>query len=390
MADTFLVRTKLQNNPFATEGIPPSPGPPYVELVSALSIMNKTGSNRRLRLKDIQINELVARTSATATNWTIQRLSAMTGGTAVTPTKMDSTSSSLPSQVTVVMRPYTFTAAGGPLRRAFTGPFMSPAVALRGYISRWGSGMGAKSNSTCFSLGDAEEQGYVLREGEGLALLTSNVMGPNYRMQFRVWINVGGATYISTFAATPSAASPVWGVFNGASSGVVLTIGRIEAQEVRSDDRLVAFGIETISQAYGGTDVTPIAMDTTATALSSGVEIKAGAGITQSNIDALQFHRPRGQGDIPYRRDVHASFGISAGLASGLLAFQTRRHQLFKTDNTDVSEILLREGDGIAILQRVNGGGSGEFEISVYLTAEVTGGGGGSIGVSRSRVFAES
>lgn len=364
-----------------------------IEHASVMAIFNDYGSDRILRVVDLQINEAVARTTGAATTaWTCSRISALDGGRAVVPVAMDSTTS-LPSQVQIVREAGSVTSTGT-VRQGIKGQQLGTARAPN-LGARWAKGggfLGALNGCTVLDLFDAAAAGidpHVLREGEGLALLTSGVAGNPYRVQVRAWVVVAatGDTFLASSVLDLSAGPVPFAVFNGSGSGVVLRVPRVEIEEILTDDAIPLLTVETISGLRDGIDLAPVAMDTGNAALPATVMVRHSAGVVQAGSDGLRGARQRAGGDRPLRRAVLAPLGVGVALASGALNLgQDRRHQVLGGRESAVSQLVLREGEGLAVLQRANASGLGEHEISLTFTVEDVSSGGGSNTYSRARV----
>ncbi len=130
------------------------------------AIFNGAGSGRIVRVKRVWLlNNQTAGVTGVLTTFTLRRSSAQSAGTAVTPTKHDTTSENMPAQVAV--------ATGGTV--TLTGD-----VAFRQLV--WSNDEPAASSGTsdefetlvplnCIfdaATGDADIEPIVLREGQGL------------------------------------------------------------------------------------------------------------------------------------------------------------------------------------------------------------------------------
>jgi hypothetical protein len=135
---------------------------------SMLTVFNGSGSGRVIRVKRIwQLNNQTSGVTGVLTTMEVRRISASSGGTAVTPVKHDSTSESMPAQVACATGP-TDTLTGD--------------AALMRYM--WSNDEPAASSLTndetevipvlaCVfdcATGDADLEPVVLREGQGLCL----------------------------------------------------------------------------------------------------------------------------------------------------------------------------------------------------------------------------
>lgn len=133
---------------------------------SMLSIFNGSGSGRVVRVYRIWVlNNQTAAVTGVLTTFRIERTSAQSGGTAITPVKHDTTNETLPSQI-VVATGATITAAG--TLRTFVWSNDEPAVGTGTWdefetmiplCCVWDSGYG-----------DSNVQPITLREGEGLSV----------------------------------------------------------------------------------------------------------------------------------------------------------------------------------------------------------------------------
>lgn len=363
-----------------------------IEHASVLAIHNEHGSDRIVRVVDLQILEAVARTAGAAlTSWTLERITALSGGRALTPIKMDSDSSDLPAQVSLVREPGSVTTAGV-LRRGVKGQLLGTARSPQ--FARWAKGggfLGALNATTVYDMrdGGAGSQAHVLREGQGVVLATGAAAGNPYRVQVRAWISVdgtGACHLVSTVLNMGAGPNPL-AIFNGSGSGVVLHLARVEVEELYTDDAIPLLTVETISGLRDGHALAPVPMDTGNAALPAGVMVRRGAGVVQAGPDGLVGSRQRAGGNLPLRRAVLAPLGVGVALASGALNLGlNRRHQALGGRDSSVSQLVLREGEGLAVLQRANASGLGEHELVLTFTVEDVSSGGGGNTYSRSRV----
>jgi hypothetical protein len=132
---------------------------------SMLGIFNGSGSGRILRIFRVWVlNNQTAGVTGVLTTWELKRSSAQSAGTAITPTKHDTNSESMPAQVAI--------ATGATVTQ-------TSDVALRAWV--WSNDEPAASSATsdeleCLvplncvwdSTGDSNIEPIVLREGQGL------------------------------------------------------------------------------------------------------------------------------------------------------------------------------------------------------------------------------
>jgi hypothetical protein len=313
------------------------------------------------------------------TNIDLYLITVLVSGVAVNPIKHDSASPDLPSQVSIVKYPNSVTTTGSYLRRLLSNTGLSLTASLNGLNgARGGStfGQGGMNSSHVFFGYDANTQDYVLREGEGISFKTSLVSPQNYPIEFTLSFSDGTNTYVVNEILNINSATELFGMFNGAGSGVVLYVSRIEFRQIRTIDAVRQFNIETCQGIYGGNIVTPLSLDSANSDIDSLVEFKSNCAITQGGNDSLIGRNARAGGDLtPVRRLVQPTFGKGANLANGVLQLQPMMNNVFIRDKANnVGEIVLREGEGLAILQRINGAGWGNYEFNILFTVEDNGG----------------
>jgi hypothetical protein len=214
----------------------------------------------------------------------IKRITAVSGGDAVTPIKVDTSNASLPSQVSVVNDPDSATATDI-FRRIADAPAYSLTLVNTQFSSRtFGGSMVTHQKShfaDIFRGGEsADVEPIILREGEGVGLF-QDAYGSQHSMQTAAVVtNIStGATYIcrSTDLSTDRRLDEAnFAIFNGTGSGVVLAVKLwvlpMDGEAVLNPS-LRLCRISGIGQ--GGDTVTPILPDTSKTAPSALV-VKSG------------------------------------------------------------------------------------------------------------------
>lgn len=361
-----------------TETILSTVNTPYIEQAAVLGIMNNYGSDSIVRIREISINEVIGRTTTALTNLDLWRITALSGGTVIQTTKADSNATTLPSQVSVVKYP-TVTTTGSYLRRVPTLTGFSPTTAMMWHHSvDGGSRISGLGLGRMFSSGDSEAQKIILREGEGISLRTTLTSPQNYRVEINVQFSDGTNDHIVNEMLNIGSGTEVFGILNGSGSGIVISISKVEMRLLRTTE-IPIFSIETFSDMNDGVTVTPIAMDSTSPVIDSLVEFKQNASVVQGNVDAQVGRNAKQGGDmIPFRRLVEPVFGKGVGLASGALQLRPINNKPFCIDGANnTGEIVLREGQGLGIFQRVNYSGMGNYEFNILFTVEDNGGGGG-------------
>jgi len=381
MSNTYTIRCDNEYPTFTVETI--TQNMPYTEQVALFGIMNNEGSNSLIRVKNIIVTDISSRAGTVLNSILTMQVTAMgTGTSMVTPIKYDSDISNLPSQVRIEMYPATYTGTGI-LRSQATAYANAPTTALAshgaitGAASFDGLGFGYIVRSP-FS----ECQPVVLREDEGMVLAPSNTTTADIGTMIELCVDLtDGTNNYHICEMTEVGISPcLFGIFNGSGSGVVLNIGRISTRLINTLDGTRLFNLETISGMYDGRDLIPAKMDSTQPNIPALVSIRENPLVTQANTDAQHYTRnKRSGGDVtPFIRYLVAPFGTAVGLASGLLALHSQSTSIKNSCFYDqASDLIIREGEGFAIMQRGTASCRGRYRISVRVNYESTGSGGG-------------
>lgn len=370
MADTFLARTIVSPTAPTVETLV-YPGAAYLEHGCLLGLFNSFGSDRLLTVKCIDINEQLGRSTTAQVRCEFYRTTAQTDGEVVTPSRFDSNAAPLPAQVLVSKYPASVTTSGSAWRSINLLDSNIPTTALLGMnaVNNGGGGCCTTGLSqTRFETRDADVQGMILREGQGFCITTGLTSPSTFAMEVRVFFNVGSNTYLVSEVIPQSSHAPLFGLFNGSGSGVVITLARVEIRQTRTSDLLRLVTVERISGLYGGTALTPVPMDSMATALSSGVLLQVDGSATQANLDSNMGAQKKAGGDKPLRRLALPYFGVHPQLASLNIWSKQRVCDSMQT----LGDIVLREGEGIGVFQRANACGRGEYEIMIGFNATVT------------------
>ena len=379
MPNTYTIRCDNEYPTFTLETI--TQNMPYTEQVALFGIMNNIGSNSLIRLKNINVNDVTTRAGAVLNTIQMIRVTAMEAGiSTATPLKLDSSASDLSSQVRVEMYPASYT--GTSVLRTQAAAYANiPATAL----SFHGAIAGAASFDSMgfgyiYRSPFTECQPLTLREGEGMVLAPSNIASADIGTMVELTVDLfdGTNTYHYCEMVEIGTLPCLFGVYNNSGSGVVINIVRISTRLINTLDSARYFNLESICGMYDGHDIGPIKMDSTQPDIPSSVWIRENPVVTQANVDALQYTRhKRSGGDItPFFRYLALPFGVSPGLASGLLAWHAQPAPMKTSCAFDPdSDITLREGQGVAIMQRGTASCRGRYRISVRVNYESTGGG---------------
>lgn len=364
-------------DPFAVEMLPSAvTGHPYMGQPSPIAIFNDTGSGKKVRVKLLNLRPLSA-TNALTSIIAVQKVSGYTGGTSLVPFKFDSTNTNLPSQVVCNIDPATVTlTAGTELRRSMTLSEQNPTRALASLCS-CGNGdarSGMDSGEFIRLTGDTDVTGYILREGQGLAIVyKANSPSHGYAINIRMKNFSTGHCYRFDHILEPKymADQTPLVLFNGSGSGIVLEVEKVQIREIGTDEIVLADYsiIDGIMGAERDGSTPCYIMSDSTDSLPTGLIIKkncvtARAGYKIGALITLPAQRRMVLAEAPY------GVGISGGA-------QVARRGMFSPDLLN-SDILLEEGTGIGLFLR-NGGSQVFYEFTAILNVEIpetpTGGG---------------
>lgn len=190
----------------------------------------------------------------TAYQMSLARTTAASGGIVLTAGRFDTNDAVMPTQVKVVAFPDSVTVSGTPIRSFMDMAEGGANIALNGFSLRSPLKLRSSTNSegmsSIISPGDGTVQSIILREGEGVAIVGRNLSSfANALTAARIAciVNVGSASYAYTYDGVgPSCADgePIFSIFNGVGSGVVLTLSSMEWAPV-------AWASETLGQLGG-------------------------------------------------------------------------------------------------------------------------------------------
>ena len=240
---TVIVKRQLEpgSTPFAVEKVSTALSDfPYNDHLAPIAIFNGQGSGVKLNIKLLNCRPLTGPQNATSLV-DLQRITAMSGGDTLTPVKLDSGSADLPSQVRAAVDMSSVTGTTS-IRRDFicSGANFTRALANMTSMLNGDSRAGFDSGEFLRSSGaDLDCQKHVLREGEGLAVQFASG-GPTFCWGMSAVLrNVAtGECYRFNDMIEPRfmSGSYAWGIINGAGSGVVLELSRIQIRELGTDE----------------------------------------------------------------------------------------------------------------------------------------------------------
>jgi len=159
------------------------------------------------------------------------RTTAQSGGEVITPNKHDTNSPDLPAQVLAAVNPDSVTTTGAALRTIADAPSYSFTAITHLSARNFGGSLTVNTRQHMADIWrtvDPTLEPLVLREGEGMALTQLEAGVPHSMAIACIVTNYStGATYMvrsRSLSTDPIIGNPVWGLFNGAGSGVVLAV----------------------------------------------------------------------------------------------------------------------------------------------------------------------
>ncbi len=238
---------------------------------------NETTDDRRyFELVSLRVSPSAPLSNATvgvgrAGSLSIRRITALSGGDAVTPILMDTADAALPAQVLIRNDPDSVTATDV-FRRIADAPAYSSTIANTQFSSRtYGGSMVTHQKSHMADIWRGGEsvdvEPIILREGQGIGIF-QDAYGTQHSMQTAAVVTntATGATYICRSADLSTDRrlnEATFGIFNGSGSGIVLAV-RLWVLPMDGDavvlPQLRLCRIAGV--ALGGDTVTPIRPDT--------------------------------------------------------------------------------------------------------------------------------
>lgn len=323
-------------------------GHPYMNHPAPIAIFNGQGSGVVLNIKLLNTRPMTGPQNPTSTI-EVRQITAISGGTPVLPTKHDSANADLPAQVVSVFEPNAVTGSTS-LRRVFicSGANFTRPLANMTSMLNGDSRMGLDSGEFMKMTGDADFQKHTLTEGQGISItLTAN--GPTFCFGLSVMVRnqVTKECYRFNDMIEPRfmSGTPVWALLNGAGSGVILEVLRIQIRELGTDETPY-ITYEPIDGIDWSSEDAVYIMSDSATTLPAEVFIKKNCITTRAGAK---------YGGIitspAYRRVTLAEPPWGPGITSGP---QIARRGIFSPDmdTRGSAPITLREGQGIALLIR--------------------------------------
>jgi hypothetical protein len=379
---SYYARVLLSgDDTFAIEQPPTAiTGHPYFELPVALGVFNRKGSGKKVKVKLFNTRAMTTAQSLVAV-LNVQRITAASDpsfgpdvGT-VTPFKLDSANADLPSQVQCLYAPRSVTVvANSQYRRVMVQPQLNFARVL-GYLIAQGQGDARSGNDSgeFYADRDADTQMIVLNAGEGIAFdyVGSNAMAIHaYSITMVVRNPATNETYRFSRVIEPRIADSgaVLSLMNGAGSGVVLHIKRIQIREVGTDEEpQVSYeAIEYLDEGAAMPDMSP--MDS-ADPLASGIIVRTNANAVRAG---AKFG---GLISIPAMRRIQLTESPWFAGSTGLGGLTRRGKYVPDMQFGTESAIVLSEGQGIGI-RKINPSARCSHEVQLLFEVEDVGAGG--------------
>lgn len=391
--ETYSISTEITYCP-SLDRLPPDPNPDYlttlvsatgsaeaagylsnqpnIETAAMWALYNGKGSGKIVHVHHLTIDPLQGRTGTAAQTWGIQRCSALGGGVDVSGEvqPMDTNNAAIPSQV-LFRDGCSATLTGATFRRILDNQMLNPTRATM--YPCW---LDPSSNNAVMSTqrGLTDCQGQVLREGEGLVILTTgSTSRENWVLAIQVFINIGSSTYMLRRLVQTGMWDGLLGIYNGSGSGVVLEVRDITVTEVTSDETtLRRYELGTISGLHPnskGKILTLDPFDSTNSALPPEIVSCLRPTVLQIGPDSSYgVARPN---HVPLRRYVGANNGVGPGLAA-LLDSMSFKEALHYDSSAGYGHFHLREGEGIAFFQRNDFGsrGSGYYLACIIMVED--------------------
>jgi hypothetical protein len=355
--------------------------PDMTNLCAAIGLFNRAGSGRKVTVHEVFFRDLSSPNSTTLTNIDFKRITAYTGGENILiPQKMDSNNDDLPSQIIAVEDADSVTSSVIEYRRLVNLPFYSASQTTLNRPGTLTPGNTRENlspaNFLYFNFQRASAvQGIILREGEGFAIAPkSNLVYQTIRYKVIVKFRKVSNNHCYTFSEmiTTGADAVPFVLFNGSGSGVVLEIYHVDLIEVGVNTVPYLFSVERIEgiDAHSGFEDSVIAsLDPNNESLSGLVDYKLEVPVTKAGYKSGAL-----MSQPILKRDWQTTIGCA--MPSPNASFGSMNAS-FLIPHNDLSEIVLHEGEGIAVFKRVPssiGKSSIKITFSVDIIA-VSGGG---------------
>lgn len=253
-----------------------------VRIDGYLAVVNEDYQNGGyIELKEVEVSQPSGYSAAVGAGllvppdvFQLKSITALVGGTAIPVTAHDTSAPALPSQVSVVLRPTDPTGVNQYRQTLRASNYGVLAADVAGFgMETTGKYPGGSRSGPSNLIRETDPstglESIILREGQGIALFQSGYSFPHTNYASGIITNLAsGHTYcFDTERALPTRASqPLFAIFNGTGSGVVLKVQVMNCQasgdESTTDMRLIKTDASGLIRQ--GTAVTPVMHDTRA------------------------------------------------------------------------------------------------------------------------------
>lgn len=355
--------------------------PDLAPVGACLALWNPPTSGYNVYVKNMKVinqmseDNLVAAQQSDST-LSIQRISAYTTN-ALTDhvqyvTKMDSNNLDIPSQVSILSRADGVTTVST-VRQFINLPENGNTIAplSRTIAIHPAKRFGIDGLDTCdiyqSGYGNPAVQAQTLREGEGIAIVPNNVQN-NVCYRFHILFNIGSSTYLASESIRPYALTCPMLIFNGAGSGVIISILDIECQEIGTDE-MCAFAVQKIDGIYNTVYATNVS--NYVVPMDSQSPLPSSIAVYENVLVSLYGAKHGSIMSNPsYRRNVQMWVGTGPTWASGVRMYGTVSSS--EIIDNGVTPIVIRPGEGLALLQK-NSSGMGRYEATMLFQVESEG-----------------
>lgn len=349
------------------------------ERVASVVLYNGIGSGGVVKVKRADVANNGTGNATVGSIFSVQDITAMSGGYALTAVPHDTAAASIPAQVTFACQP-TITAGYSTFRRSMDMPLQTclnfPFITT-GFACGEFQGLTDLDSTKIISTGymdQGQTQAIRLAAGTGIALVNSSSVPFSYLYSLLCLFRIGTDTYricspVHTFGG---GGTTIFGLMNGAGSGVNVDLLKLCLKEIGSGEPAVWTIARVEGGDFSGSEITPVGLDS-ANSLPSQIKVYREQKVYLSGFrDGAVISRP-------YYRSFH-TYGMGTSLSQTELNFNCTRCMQMAVPN---SEIVLREGEALAIFKASSSGlGIDQFELLFNVETAAPAGGGGEVSYS--------
>jgi hypothetical protein len=344
------------------------------ERVASIVLVNGVGSNAVVKIKRIHVGNNGVGDSALGSVFSIQDITAMTGGYALTAIPHDTAGATIPAQVTFACQP-TVTNGYSVFRRSMDIPLQTPlnfpfiTVPFAAGEFQGATDLDSTKIISTGYLDQGQTQAIKLTEGMGIAINNSSALPFTYLYSLLVMFRIGTDTYriCSPVHSAINTTSTLFALMNGSGSGVSIEILKICLKEIGSGEPALWRVARVEDSNFSGNEITPLGLDTT-NSIPSQVKIH------REQVVQLAGKREGAIIPSPYLKSFQ-TYGMGTSLSLTSLSFNCLKQVQLDYKN---SEIVLQEGEAVAIFKGSSSGvGIDQFELVFNVTTAETSSGGG-------------